>query len=291
MSIKSGNTEEFKQFSQFSSLQEFNKHTEMWLLEHKHDFTKGELVGLKRLVRFAAKVPGVCNAKIGTILKAIHAQYDDNGISRSTFKRMILKAKEFGIITVFETERKNGSQSSNLYQFNRFPSNEPPKEEKMNHQYKTSNLLKTNNQKINKRYEEPSTLDYSYVRCTVPQPFVQLVKYFFNDAKTIEEYWHMVQITAFRFECTNDTEDILDISIQAFRQLIGKIKRTNLVKNRFAYFYGILKNKFMTFYMEKVSAMGTTTPISHSFIDGIDPDWDWLQPMENQVFDRVNASY
>ena len=252
----------------------------MWLVEHKHDFTKGELVGLKRLVRFAAKVPGVCNAKIGTILKAIHAQYDDNGISRSTFKRMILKAKEFGIITVFETERKNGSQSSNLYQFNRFPSNEPPKEEKVNHQYKTSNLLKTNNQKINKRYEEHSTLDFSYVSSTVPQPFVQLVKCFFSDAKTIEEYWHMVQITAFRFECTNDTEDILDISIQAFRQLIGKIKRTHLVKNRFAYFYGILNNKFKTFYLEKISAMGTTTPISHSFIDGIDSDWDWLQPNE-----------
>jgi hypothetical protein len=280
VSIKSCNTEEFKQFSQFSSLQEFNQHTEMWLLEHKHDFTKGELVGLKRLVRFAAKVPGVCNAKIGTILKSIHAQYDDNGISRSTFKRMILKAIEFGIITVFETERKNGSQSSNLYQFNRFPSNEPPKEEKMNHQYKTSNLLKTNNQKINKRYEEPSTLDYSYVSSTVPQPFVHLVKCFFNDAKTIEEYWHMVQITAFRFECTNDTEDILDITIQAFRELIRKIKRTNLVKNPIAYFYGILNNKFATFYLEKVSAMGTTTLISHSFIDGIDPDWDWLQPIE-----------
>lgn len=280
MSIKSGNTEEFKQFSQFSSLQEFNQHTEMWLLNHKHDFSKGELVGLKRLVRFAAKVPGVCNAKIGTILKAIHAQYDDNGISRSTFKRMILKAKEFGIITVFETERKNGSQSSNLYQFNRFPTHELPKEEKVNHQYKTSNLIKTNIQKINKRYEEPSALDYSYVSSTVPQPFVQLVKCFFTDAKTIEEYWHMVQITAFRFECTNDKEDILDISIQAFKQLIGKIKRTHLVKNRFAYFYGILNNKFMTFYFEKVSALGTTNSISHSFIDGIDPDWDWLQPNE-----------
>jgi N-acetylglutamate synthase-like GNAT family acetyltransferase len=280
VSIKSGNTEEFKQFSQFSSLQEFNQHTEIWLLEHKHDFTKGELVGLKRLVRFAAKVPGICNAKIGTILKSIHAQYDDNGISRSTFKRMILKAKEFGIITVFETERKNGSQSSNLYQFNRFPSNELPEEEKLNHQYKTSNLLKTNNQKINKRYEKPSTFDYSYVSSTVPQPFVQLIKCFFSDAKTIEEYWHMVQITALRFECTNDTEDILDITIQAFRQLIRKIKRTNLVKNPIAYFYGILNNNFMTFYLEKVSAMGTTTLISHSFIDGIDPDWDWLQPNE-----------
>jgi hypothetical protein len=97
----------------------------MWLLEHKQDFTKGELVGLKRPVRFAAKIPGVCNAKIGTILKAINQEYHDNVISHSTFKRMVQKAKEMGIITVSETERKNGSQSSNLYVFNRFP--------KMNH--------------------------------------------------------------------------------------------------------------------------------------------------------------
>jgi N-acetylglutamate synthase-like GNAT family acetyltransferase len=280
VSIKSGNTEEFKHFSQFSSLQEFNQHMEMWSLEHKHDFTKGELVGLKRLVRFAAKVPGVCNAKIGTILKSIHAQYHDNGISRSTFKRMILKAKEFGIITVFETERKNGSQSSNLYQFNRFPSNELPKEEKVNHQYKTSNLIKTNNQKINKRCEEPSILDYSYVNSRVPQPFIELVKCFYSDANTIEEFWHMVQIAAFRFECTNDTEDILDISIQAFRQLIRKIKTTNLVKNPFAYFYGILNNKFMKIFLEKTAAAGVKIHISHAFIDGVDPDWDWLQPNE-----------
>ncbi|MCM3693224.1 hypothetical protein [Neobacillus niacini] len=280
MSIKSSNTREFKQFSQFSSLQEFNHHMEMWLVEHKHDFTKGELVGLKRLVRFAAKIPGVCNAKIGTLLKSIHDHYQDNGISRSTFKRMILKAKAFGIITVFETERKNGSQSSNLYQFNRFPSNELPKEEKMNHQNKTSNLIKINNQKINKRCEEPSTLDYSYVNSRVPQPFIELVKCFFSDAKTIEEFWKMVQIATFRFDCTNDTEGTLDISIQAFRQLIRKIKMTNLVKNPIAYFYGILTNKFMKIYLEKIAALGIKTHISLAFIDGIDPDWDWLQPNE-----------
>src|SRR3954453_5621772 len=143
MNLKSGKIEGFAQYSQFSSLKEFNTHMEMWLVEYKEKFSKGELVGLKRLVRFSAKIPGVCNAKIGTILKAIHAEYNNNGISRSTFKRMILKAKELGILTVYETERKNGSQSSNLYTINRFPSNEPAKEETMNHPKEASNLLKT----------------------------------------------------------------------------------------------------------------------------------------------------
>jgi hypothetical protein len=57
-------------------------------------FNKGELIGLKSLARFAAKVPGVANAKIGLVLKAIYEEYGEMGISRSTFKRMILKASE-----------------------------------------------------------------------------------------------------------------------------------------------------------------------------------------------------
>lgn len=127
MTIKSGVIEGFEEYSQFASLKEFNHHLEMWLAVHKHDFSKGELVGLKRLARFAAKIPGVSNAKIGTVLKAIHEEYNELGISRSTFKRMIIKASNLGIFTVYETERKNGSQSSNLYVFNRFATVNHPK--------------------------------------------------------------------------------------------------------------------------------------------------------------------
>lgn len=58
------------------------------------------------------------------MLKSI---YEDRGelgmISRSSFKRMLQKAIKFGIITVYETVRKNGSQFSNLYVFKRYPYN------------------------------------------------------------------------------------------------------------------------------------------------------------------------
>ncbi|WML48982.1 hypothetical protein RCG23_02385 [Neobacillus sp. PS3-34] len=257
MNLKSGNIEGFETYSQFSSLKEFNSHLEMWLALHKHDFSKGELVGLKRLVRFAAKIPGVCNAKIGTVLKAIHEEYHDHGISRSTFKRMIQKAITLGIITVHETERKNGSQSSNLYVFNRFPSYEPPKEEKMNHHKETSNLLKTKNQEIIKRQEEaPVELDHTFVNDRVPQLFVQLAKYFFPEAKTIEEYWHMVQIAAYRNNYEKAKETVLDIAIQSFKQLIRKIKSTKPVKRPIAYFYGILDNKFEDLFVHELVEMG-----------------------------------
>ncbi|WP_409276151.1 hypothetical protein V1499_11190 [Neobacillus sp. SCS-31] len=133
MTLRTGKIETFAHYSNFSNLKEFNSHFEQWLLLHKEDFTKSELIGLKRLVRFCAKVPGVSNAKIATVLKAINEDLGENGISRTTFKRMTQKAMKIGILSIHETERKNGSQTSNLYFFNRFPTIEPPKPEILNH--------------------------------------------------------------------------------------------------------------------------------------------------------------
>lgn len=274
MNNKSGNIHQFKELSSFKDLKELNRHTEMWLLEYKQQFTKGELLGLKRLIRYSAKVPGVCNAKIGTILKAIHEEYEGNGISRSTFKRMIVKAKEYGILTVYETERKNGSQTSNLYIFNRFPKNEPPKQKKMNQLNKTINLSKTLQKDIKKRSEDPiiennknesfqsdkpsqkEDLDYTYTNDSVPKAFVNVVKYFFSDAKTIEEYWHLTKITAYRNNREQEKEQVLEYSIHSFKQLVNKLKTSATVRNPFAYYYGILNKKFEELYFEELFEMG-----------------------------------
>jgi hypothetical protein len=105
--------------------------------------------GIRLLKKTIRTVPTVtCNAKIGTVLKAVNEEYQGNGIPRSTFKRMIIKAKDLGILTIYESERKNGSQSSNLYSFNRFPQSEPPKAKKMDQPKETNNLLKTIYKKI-----------------------------------------------------------------------------------------------------------------------------------------------
>ena len=121
MNLKSGAGQQFEQFSQFISLTEFHHHMERWLAYYKRDFSKGEIVGFKQLVTFTAEIPGVSHAKIETILNMIHSEYHDHGISRATFKRMLGKAKRLGILTIYETERGNGSQDSNVYIFNRFP--------------------------------------------------------------------------------------------------------------------------------------------------------------------------
>ncbi|UOE53311.1 hypothetical protein [Cytobacillus oceanisediminis] len=265
MNLKSGRIEQFKGYSQFKNLKEFNVHVEMWLSVHKEKFSKGELAGLKRLVRFAAKIPGVSNAKIGTVLKAIHEEYNSIGISRSTFKRMIVKALELGIINVLETERKNGSQSSNLYVFNRFPKSEPPKKEKLDHPNKTNNLSKANkNKKINKRNE--TVLDYTYTSDRVPDSFTSTVKFFFPKANQIEEFWKMASIAAYKNNCEQNVNDVLAAAIHSFKQLIGKMK-TRAIANPVAYFYGILTKKFEEMYFEDLFEMGFSAEENDFFMN------------------------
>lgn len=122
MSIKASTIEAFVGYSQFDHVEEFHEHVTLWMVEYNSNFTRNEQIALQRLILFAEKVPGVCNAKIGTMLKSIYEERGELGmISRSSFKRMLQKAIKFGIVTVYETVRKNGSQFSNLYVFNRYP--------------------------------------------------------------------------------------------------------------------------------------------------------------------------
>ena len=114
----SGRIENFKEYSQFDSLKAFNTTIEMFLADHKKAFTKGELVAFKRLVRYSAKYFGVANAKIGTLLKTINEKLNGFGISRSTFERMLRKAKDFGILTVKNTVKRKGGKGHNVFVFN-----------------------------------------------------------------------------------------------------------------------------------------------------------------------------
>ncbi|MED4354465.1 hypothetical protein P9265_19500 [Schinkia azotoformans] len=248
--IKQANIENFKEYSQFTSLKDFNNHMEQWFVDLKPKFSKGETIAIKHVIRFSAKVYGVSNAKIGTILKAIHEKLGENAISRSTFKRAIAKAKQYGLLSVHETERKNGSKSSNLYVFNCYSvqevsvsaTNEPSKEEKLNHA-NTSIPFDTNNINLNKRNQP---LDYTYTSESVPKKFIELVKIHVNipdNWKIIEGLWDRVKIAAYKNSMETHTNTMLDIAISSFKQVIRKSNVTSL-KSKFGYFYGILNKKF-----------------------------------------------
>ncbi|USK45510.1 hypothetical protein [Cytobacillus oceanisediminis] len=249
--MQSGNIETFSHLSQFKDIKDFNNNIEQWMTEVKTVFTKSELVALKRLIRYSAKIAGVCTAKIATLVSATYTN-NGNGISRSTFKRMAAKAQRLGLLIVTETVRKNGSQSANVYAFQRF---ELPKSEKLNH-HKTVNPIKTNNNKNKLKRTTVSQgqlqakdmkLDAAFVSESLPLKFVEFVKYFIDDAKHIEEYWHLVKCAAMKFKIT---ENISETAIQSFKVLIRKVKLCR-VKNPYGFFYGVLNKKFKALFLQQ----------------------------------------
>ncbi|MGG3847413.1 hypothetical protein [Aeribacillus composti] len=244
--MKAGNIEQFKHLSQFRDLKDFNNNIEQWMIDLKPKFTKSELIALKRLIRYSAKVAGVCNAKIQTLVSACHEAGQE--ISRSTFERMLRKAKQFGLVKVINTFKGNGKQSHNVYVFQRYlisSTIEVPAQETIDVPKETSNLSKTSNQNnINKRNEnvQKENLDGSYTSNRVPVEFRDLVKCFFDDAKTIEEFWKVIHIQTYYLSYYSP-DDRISLAIDSFKQMVRNIKRGRKIRNIFGYYWGIVKNK------------------------------------------------
>lgn len=253
--MQAGNIVNFAHLSQFRDLKDFNNNVEQWMVDIKEEFTKSELIALKRLIRFSAKVPGVCNAKIQTIVAATHD--GTIGISRSTFERMLRKAKALGFIEVHNTS-KRGYQAHNVYVFIPFPisekatnfTKEVARNENIDVPNKTVNPSESINLLINKRIDD--TLDHTYVSNRVPKRFTALVKCFFDDAKIIEEYYRMYRISTHYLTGYN-SDDLLDIGLDSFKQMIRALKRNKVRKNPYAYYYGVLQRKLDELYYELVA--------------------------------------
>ncbi|MFV8830579.1 hypothetical protein [Alkalihalobacterium sp. APHAB7] len=116
--MKSGRIEQYRSYSQFATLEAFNKSNKMALDIYGQHFTKGERIAFDVLTRFSVKVLGVCNARIYKLVQA--CQDIKGGISRSTFERMLRKAKSLGIISIIHTVRETGGYAHSVYIFNRF---------------------------------------------------------------------------------------------------------------------------------------------------------------------------
>lgn len=233
--MKQNNIESFKHLSQFKDIKDFNNNIEQWMIEIKSKFTKSELVGLKRLIRFCAKVVGVSNAKIATITKATH-ELDQYAISRSTFKRMTSKAQSLGLLTIHQTERKNGSKSSNVYVFNRFCSQVEPSKQ-LNHP-KTSNS-QTNNIK-NKEIRTQKSVRNNQPKVIsnfVNKSFANYAAYFFP-VEQIEELYRISYIHSKLIKLPSN--ELEAASNEALRVLISKIKKGK-VKSVNGYFNGIVR--------------------------------------------------
>jgi hypothetical protein len=252
-----GSLEQFQSYSNFNSLKDFNNNMEQWLYYIKKEklLTPAQVIAIKALSKWCAKLPGLSNARICKIVASTWK--DDNiGISRSTFKRAISTCIEIGLLVVHNLSRKNGSQSSNLYVFKPFPKIvdkveiheqiEPPKQ--LNHQQcyesNTSKQLNYNNRKDKPKPD----LSADFTSDSVPKPFKDLAASFFNSAKRIEGLWIRVNIVAWKYLC-EESQDKLDTAIASLQQAV-RSQKLGKVKTTFErYFYGVLERKFNELFL------------------------------------------
>lgn len=290
MMLVAGNIRNFKLFSQFNDIEDFNNNIEAFLAEHKKDFTKSELIAFKRLVRYSAKVKGVANAKIGTLLKTINKKTNGFGISRSTFERMLRKAKKFGILQVLNTKKATGKgKGHNVYVFNCWlktkidvfkienltylkngeildgkQSQEPFSKGKLV-SLETNNIKNNNNVDVTK-------LDYRFVSSSVPEAFVEAVRPFFDRAVEIEKFWNRFVIAVRKWTEYKASDLVDNIAIKAFRQLVRK---HNKVKNYYAFYFVTVRNMLQNYKNEsnKEASKETSKPKRRIIRKEIKPDW------------------
>ncbi|RBW68858.1 hypothetical protein [Bacillus taeanensis] len=255
--MKSGHIQQFTHLSEFTNLNEFNNTIKSFLQKHEQDFTKSERIAFKHLTRYSAKVPGVCNARIGKLVSACHKNGET--ISRSTFERMLSKAKKLGILTVHHTIRKEGGMAHNVFIFHRFdgaPSGkltersmtENPLEDKSQERKSPSETISFKANLKNKNHRPSHVtleqLDYTYTPSNIPNEFIQAVKPFFRKAKDIHNLWQRVMIAYRRFQIAEPVDIYIQTIITAFKETVFRYKRGTIKTTFTQYFYGTIANLF-----------------------------------------------
>ncbi|MGF0348252.1 hypothetical protein ACQR3P_31915 [Rhodococcus sp. IEGM1300] len=203
--------EDIKKLQRFDTLDDFNESFYIAMKKHRDAFSKGELIALKTLKNWGAKIVGVVYAKIGTIISdLIKRKGEMYAPSRSTFERAIRKAKKLGIIRTIETkqgsksERRRNLKGNNLFIFELFSDSEQLTERKDTQLTERENAETPHNQAVQMPeiegdalktlYTSKNTLsslrkkrDSSYVQSYVPRFLVNKLKPFYDSADIIED--------------------------------------------------------------------------------------------------------
>ncbi|MGE6365024.1 helix-turn-helix domain-containing protein [Bacillus paramycoides] len=127
----------------------------------------------------------------------------------------------------------------------------------------TPSSLKQNIKDINKRKSnenintpEENIEQADFVAHWVPKRFISLVRSFYHESKTIQEFWKVVRqcnkVTNFSTgDKAFDMDQELTIGLNAIKEFVMKIKAgTKMNKGKFAYFNGIVNNLMDKFYFD-----------------------------------------
>ncbi|MFD1359116.1 hypothetical protein ACFQ4X_14445 [Fictibacillus halophilus] len=271
--MRAGNIYQFKHLSKFKSVGEFNQHKERFLQLHPELFTRSEFIAFEVLSQYSVVVPGVANAKIGTLVSACAGK--QGGISRATFVRMLRKAKSTGFLKIHKTYRTHGGFAHNVFVFHpiavsdetqmthreeiKTPSGS--KEEPTQSAPESMNLFSNlENKDINLRQEksvsithhQPKStpqlkdLDYTFVPDNVPKEFIQTVKPFFDRATEIYNFWHKALTAYQKFNFETPLEHFTPIVIDAFKTTVFHYKHRKIKTSFMQYYYGTLSGMFST---------------------------------------------
>lgn len=281
-----GKIEQFEQLSQFTSIKDFNNNIEQWMIDIKSDFTKKELILLKRLIRFSSKVFGISNISINSLLRAVE-QHDKVKVSEATFHRMKRKAIKLTLLEVHTTKRINDSQSSNVWVFNSYndiPIKQQKSSQTLSNQQsenvettplKTTNLIKTSNIKdINIRKENNESinhnnlqstqqpnlqnveLDYTHVSSNINQSFIDTVRVYYPSAKAITSLYRRLTLAISKNAHKVLIHTHIDDFISTFKQVIFKFKQNKIRGDLFGYLYKSWENTASLLNMQQKATEG-----------------------------------
>jgi predicted transcriptional regulator len=253
---------QFEQYQSFDSINDLNESVRQALYYNADQLNKTQVNLLKLLSRFSCVIPGVSWMKASTIAKHLEK-------SEKTVRRSLKTLEQLEIIKRIPTIRKQGGRGYDIVIINSVQW----ETEIVSSRYDTQNGCQSKdkegvglketltNKQLNKRnntaYSAQHEIDYTFTSDKVPKAFTRLVRYFYNDASTIEEYWHMTLVAAYRGNREQDHKTVLETSIHSFKQMIGKLKR-GAVNNPIAYYFSVLQNKFDELYFEELQELGVS---------------------------------
>lgn len=256
--------ESFNNLSTFTDIEEMNKTVRVYRdvikTSVKRVDVQSRLIALLEILkRHSCKQIGVSYMCKNTIAKNLEVSY-------KTVQRLVKKLEELGMIRQVPMKRKKDMlQTSNAIIIvpadELSDKNHAEKSDKCPTIKTISISLKQKIKRLNKRNNSVSASTVvednfskaNFVAHWVPEQFAQLANYYFNDAKSIQEFWKVVK------QCnkpdrkgelafTKDQE--ITIAIKAFKEFVMKIKKGTRMNNAFGYFNGIVNKLMDKFYFD-----------------------------------------
>ncbi|MES5847917.1 MULTISPECIES: helix-turn-helix domain-containing protein [unclassified Bacillus cereus group] len=261
------NEESFHNLSSFKEVEELNKtvraYRDIIRISIKRTDVQSKLITLLEILkRHSCKYVGVsflCKNRIAEKME----------VSYKTVQRLIMKLVDLGMIKQVAMKRKKDMlQTANAIVINpivekvsyKTPDKSPAKcptikTKPVSLKQKIKDINKRNSNE-NKTTLEENIKEADFVAHWVPERFISLVRSFYSDSKTIQEFWKVVrQCNKIVNHTTGDkafTKDQeLTIGLKAIKEFVMKIKSgAKIQKGKFAYFNGIVNNLMDKFYFD-----------------------------------------